>query len=142
MLNKQTIPDKYAIPLLTGFVDFMSGATIFSTLNMNESYRQIEVAEEDRRKTAILIPFGSYSFKKIPMGLTTAGNAFQRFMNEILRELDFVYVYIDDILIFSKSCEEHLARLAQVFARLNHYELILNKNKCEFCFPKFKLLEH
>ena len=87
MLNRQTIPDKYAIPLLTDFVDFMTGSTIFSSLDLNKSYHQIEVVEEDLHKTAILTPLGSFAFKKMPMGLTSAGNTFQRFMNEVTRGL-------------------------------------------------------
>ena len=78
----------------------------------------------------------------MPVGLTSTGNVFQQFMNKVLGGVDFVYVYIDDILIFSKSLEEHSAHLAQVFARLNHYGLILNKDKCAFCLPKIEFSGH
>ena len=133
MLNRQTIPDKYAIPLLTDFVDLMTGSTIFSSLDLNNSYHQIEVAEEDVLKTAILTPLGSFAFKKMPMGLTSAGNKFQRFMNEVTRGLTFVYVYIDDNLVFSKNEKEHFTHLALVFERLRQYGIILNKDKCILC---------
>ena len=103
MLNRQTIPHKYAIPLLTDFVDLMVRSTILSSLDVCKSYHQIEVAEEDVHKTSILIPLGSFTFKKMLMGLTSAGNTFQRFMNEVTRGLGFVYVYIDDILVFLKK---------------------------------------
>jgi len=142
LLNRQTIPDKYAIPLLTDFVDLMSGSKCFSSLDLYKSYHQIEVANEDIHKTAILTPFGSFAFKKMPMGLTSAGNTFQRFMNEVLRGLDFVYVYIDDILIFSKNHKEHLNHLTKVFERLSYYGLILNERKCVFCSPKIEFLGH
>ena len=82
MLNIQAIPYKYAIPLHTDFVDFMSGATFFSSLDWYKSSHQIEVAKENRHETAILTPFGSYAFKKMPMGLTLSGNTFQHLMNK------------------------------------------------------------
>ena len=111
MLNRQTIPDKYAIPQLTDFVDLMAGSTIFSSLDLFKSYHQIEVAEEDVHKTATLTPQRSFAFKKkMPMGLTSAGNTFQRFMNEVTYGLTFVYVYIDDILVFSKNEKEHFTQ--------------------------------
>ena len=118
MLNRQTIQDKYAIPLLTNFVDLMAGSTIFSSLNLYKSYHQIEVAEEDEHKTKNLTPLGSFAFKKMPVGLTSAGNTFQRFMNEVTRNLTFVDVYIDDILVFSKKEKEHFTHLAFMFERL------------------------
>ena len=132
MLNRQTIPDKYTIPLLTDFVDLMAGSTIFSSLDLYKSYHQ----------TAILTPLGSFAFKKMPMGLTSAGNTFQRFMNEVTRGLTFVYVYIDDILVFSKNETEYFTQLALLFERLRLDGIILNKDKCVFCSPKIEFLGH
>ena len=142
MLNRQAIPDKYATTLLTDFVDLMAGLTVFSSLDLYKSYHQIEVAEEDVHKTAILTPLGSFAFKKMPMGLTLAGNTFQRFMNEVTRGLTFVYVYIDDILVFSKNKKEHFTHLALLFERLRQYGIILNKDKCVFCSSKIEFLGH
>ena len=121
MLNRQTIPDKYAILPLTDFVDLMAGSTIFSSLDLYKSYHLIEVAKEDVHKTAILTSLGSFAFKKMPMGLTSAGNTFQRFMNEVTRGLTFVYVYIDDILVFSKNEKERFTHLALLFETVWHY---------------------
>ena len=111
LLNKQTVPDRYALPLLTNFVDFMSGSKHFSSLDLYKSYHQIEIAEQDIPKTAMVTPLGSFCFRKMPMGLCNAGASFQRFVNEVLGGLTFVFVYIDDVLIFSKSREEHRGTL-------------------------------
>ena len=97
----------------------MSGATCFSSLGVYKPYLRIEVAEEDRLKTAILTFFDCSAFRNMPMGLTSAENTLQQLMNKVFRGLDFVYAQTNNILIFSKSREEHLAHLAQIFARLN-----------------------
>ena len=116
LLSKQIIPDKFAIPFLKYFLGFMFGATFFSSLNMYKSYHQIEVAEKDRQTTALLASFGSYAFKKMPIGLTSAGNTLQRFMNEVLRVLDFVYVYTDDILFFRRVVKNILRALLRILS--------------------------
>ena len=139
-LNKQTVPDRYAIPFLTDFTDFMSGSTVFSSLDLYKSYHQIEIAEEDVEKTTILTPRGSYAFKRVAMGLRNSGAVFQRFMNEVTRGLSFVYVYIDDILVFSHSLEEHFDHLTQLFERLLYYGLVVNEEKCHFCVNEISFL--
>ena len=92
-LNLQTIPDKYAIALLTDFTEQLAGATIFSSLDLFKSYHQIEVEEEDVHETAIITPLGNFVFKRLPMGLRSAGNTFQKFMDEVFRNQSNVYVY-------------------------------------------------
>ena len=87
LLNKQTVPDRYALPLLTDFVYFMSGSKNFSSLDLYKSYHQIEIAEQDIPKTAVATPLGSYCFRKMSMGLCNAGASFQHFVNEVLRGL-------------------------------------------------------
>ena len=140
LLNKQTTPDRYPIPFLTDFTDNMSGCCIFSSLDLYKSYHQIEVAENDVKKTAILTPLGSFAFKRASMGLKNSGAAMQRLMDEVTRGLDFAYVYIDDILVFSKSKEEHLVHLTKLFERLQHFGLVLNKDKCVFMVDEIAFL--
>ena len=142
LLNKQTVPDRYALPLLTDFVDFMSGTKHFSSLDLYKSYHQIEIAEQDIPKTAMVTPLGSFCFRKMPMGLCNAGASFQRFVNEVLRGLPFVFVYIDDVLIFSKSREEHMRYLTLDFDRIKYFGLILNKDKCIFDVKEIVFLGH
>ena len=141
-LNLQTISDKYAIPLLTDFTEQLAGATIFSSLDLFNSYHQIEVAEEDVHKTAIITPLGNFVFEHLPMGLRSAGNTFRKFMDEVFRDQSNVYVYIDDVLVFSKTPEEHLQHLSEVFNCLDHYGLILNKDKCVFKAKNIEFLGH
>ena len=142
LLNKQTVSDKYAIPLLTDFAFQLHGCKRFSSLDLFKSYHQIEIADEDVPKTAIITPLRSYVFRRLPMGLKSAGNTFQRFMDEAMRGLDFVYIYIDDILIFSKDEDEHLKHLSLVFQRLDHYGFILNQDKCIFNVNEIDFLGH
>ena len=142
MLNQQTQKDTYRIPFLHDFVDRLSGSTVFSKLDMYKSYHQIPVDENDIHKTAILTPLGTYVFKRLAMGLSGAAQTFQRFMDEIFRDLSFVFVYIDDILVFSKRLSEHHEHLTAVFDRLSYYGLIVNRAKCVFGVKNVQFLGH
>ena len=132
LLNKQTVADKYSIPLLTDFIGQVSGCQIFSSIDLFKSYHQIKIATEDIHKTAMITPVGNYAYTRLPMGLRSAGSTFQRFMDEVLRVIPNCFTYIDDILVFSENREEHLKHFSQVFNRLYHYSLILNNEKCIF----------
>ena len=139
LLNKQTVPDRYAVPLLT---DFVSGSKHFLSLDSHKSYHEIEIAEQDIPKTAMVTPLGSYCFCKMPMGLWNAGASFQSLVNEVLSGFPFVFVYIDDVLIFSKTREEHMRHLTLVFDRLKYYGVISNKDKCIFDVDEIVFLGH
>ena len=100
---------------------------------MPVSYHQIEVAEQSISKTAMVTPLGSYCFREMPMGSCNAGTLFQRFVIKVLRGLPFcICVYIDDVLIFSKTRKEYMRHLALVFDRLKYYSLILYNDQCIF----------
>ena len=142
LLNNQTQADRYPLPFLHDFADNLYGATIFSNLDLFKSYHQISIAKEDAAKTAIITPVGAFQFKKMAMGLSCAAQTFQRFLDEVLRGLPFVFCYVDDILIFSKDMEEHKNHLRAVFQRLNHFGLILNADKCEFGLSEIRFLGH
>ena len=141
-LNQVTVKDSYSIPFFHDFTENISGSTIFSSIDLFKSYHQIHIHPEHIVKTAICTPAGNWEFLKMSMGLTNAGQTFQRFMNSLFQDLSFVFVYIDDILIFSSSIEEHRAHLRQVFERLQRNGLIINAAKCLFGQNRLRFLGH
>ena len=102
-LNTATVPDRYPLPNIADFTSRVSGSTIFSKLDLQKGYYQVPVEEEDIQKTAIITPFGMFEFLVMPFGLRNAGNTFQRLMDQILGDLPYCFVYVDDILVFSKN---------------------------------------
>ena len=113
-LNNITVPDRYQLPNLRDFANRLHGCTIFSKVDLLKGYHQIPVAPEDIKKTAIITPWGLFEFLRLPMGLTNAAQAFQRLMDEATKDLEFAFVYLDDILIASRSETEHKKHLHTV----------------------------
>ena len=91
----------------------MYGSQIFSTVDLNSVFHHVPVAPEDIHKTTIKTPVGAYAFTRTPFGLSTSAQVFQQLIDTAIRELDFMYGYVDDLLIFSKSENEHLEHLTQ-----------------------------
>ena len=144
LINKITRKDSFPMPLVSDTLDALSGTQYFTTLDLKSGYWQIELDPSAREKTAFATHNGLYEFLVMPFGLTNSGASFQRLMGHILRGLEyrFALIYIDDIIIFSKSIEEHLTHLEEVFRRLKAANVKLNPKKCCFAKQKVEYLGH
>jgi hypothetical protein len=144
MLNKATIKNKYALPLPEELFDQVRGAKVFSSLDLRQGYHQIRVKEQDVHKTAFHTRYGHYEFCVLPFGLTNAPAVFMRLMNDIMRPLldKCVVVFLDDILVYSHSHEEHQQHLRRVLEILREHKLYAKLSKCEFGKSSVTFLGH
>eukprot|EP00731_Ephydatia_muelleri_P018873 Em0011g913a len=141
-LNSLTKKDAHPLPRVDDTLDSLSGAQWFSTIDLASGYWQVEVAEEDKKKTAFSTPFGLFQFRTMPFGLCNAPSTFQRLMERVLTGLHWstCLVYIDDIILFSRTVQEHFQNLTEVFQRLKQAGLKLKPRKCHLFRNKVKYL--
>ncbi|XP_059083366.1 uncharacterized protein LOC131880699 [Tigriopus californicus] len=123
-LNAETTPDAYSLPHLHDFTYGMGDSKIFSKLDLVSAYHQVPMKQSDFEKTTITPCFGLYKYVQMPFGLRNAGQTFQRMDNEIFRDMPFVFIYVDDLIIASSSTEEHLRHVKLVLTRLHEHGLI------------------
>ena len=133
-LNKITIRNRYPFPLISIAFDLLEGATIFSKLDIHNAYHLVRIRQVDEWRTAFNTPSGHYEYQVMPFGLTYAPAVFQALINYVLRDMinHFVFVYLDDILIFSKSRHEHCQHVRQVLQRLLKNHLYVNQRSVSF----------
>ncbi len=124
--------------------DKLEGAVVFTIMNMVAGYWQIRVCKEDIPKTAFVIVWGQYEYLRMPFGLYNTLVTFQWLMNHVLHEhlSEFVMIYLDDIVIYSKSMAEHIKHLDWILSQLKWAELKIKVEKCEFAKSEIKLLGH
>ena len=143
-LNSRTIPDQYTTPRIDDALDCLTGSKWFSVLDLRSGYYQIAMAEEDKEKTAFICPIGFFQFERMPQGITGAPATFQRLMEKAVGDMNLlqVLVYLDDLIVFGRSLEEHEERLLRVLDRLEEVGLKLSLDKCQFCQPRVKYVGH
>ena len=130
------------LPRIDDLFGMLDGAAIFSSLDLTSGYHHIELSESSKEKAALVTQFGKFKFNRVPFGLSQAPAYFQHLMFLILRGLKNAFAYMDDILVFSKTEEEHLEHLRQVFERLDGAKLKMKKAKCDFWKQELHYLGH
>ncbi len=144
LLNNNTVKDKFSIPRIDKLITCFGGASVFSKLDLMSGYFQVRIAEDDIEKTAFSTDYGHFEWVVMPFGLTNAPSTFQRMMNRILAPYlnQFVQVYLDDIIIYSKTVEEHYSHIRKILELLRRNKLIAKKKKCSFYFKTLGFLGH
>ena len=143
-LNRATIKNKYPLPRIDDLLDQLQGAVVFSKIDLRSGYHQLRIRSEDIPKTAFRTRYGHFEFVVMPFGLTNAPAVFMEMMNKVFMEyLDrFVVVFIDDILIYSRSREEHEEHLRIALGVLRQHQLYAKFSKCSFWIREVAFLGH
>lgn len=141
-LNDITIKNRYPLPLISSAFELLQGAKVFTKLDLRNAYHLVRIREGDEWKTAFNTPSGHYEYLVMPFGLTNAPAVFQALVNDVLRDMlnIFMFVYLDDILIFSPDEQSHILHVHQVLQRLLDHQLFVKAEKCEFHVPTVSFL--
>ena len=144
-LNKLTVQNAYPMPRIDRLLDRLRGAKVFSSIDLQAGYHQIRIADSDIPKTAFRCPIGHFEYTVMPFGLTNAPATFQELMNRIFKPLidaDVVTVYLDDILVHSKTADEHMTHCKAVLQTLRAHQLFAKASKCEWNRIEVTFLGH
>ena len=145
-INKNTVPDRYPFPRVDELIDTVGKqkGKFFTSLDLMKGYHQIRVADCDKPKTAFICHRGLLQYRRMPFGLTNAPATFQRLMGKLFgaKEWDFLFVYLDDLLIVSRTLDEHKRHIRKVLHRLEEANLRLKPQKCFFAQTRIEYLGH
>ncbi|GBG90216.1 hypothetical protein CBR_g50395 [Chara braunii] len=143
-LNAQTVKNAGPLPLIDDLLERLGGAKFFSKLDLKSGYHQLEIRQEDRYKTAFKTRYGHFEWLVMPFGLTNAPATFQVTMTTEFRHMlyRFVLIYLDDVLVYSRSLDDHVEHLRTVFERLRQAKYKANHDKCEFARQEMEYLGH
>ena len=141
-LNESVLREVYPLPKVDEVLGKLAGAKVFTKLDANSGFWQIPLAEESRHLTTFITPFGRYCFNKLPFGISSAPELFQKRMGKLVEGLEGAVCLIDDVLVFGDDQEQHDARLEKVLKRVESAGVTLNPDKCEFSKSSIKFLGH
>ena len=143
-INQKVKRDSYPLPRIQESLESLNGAKYFSTLDLTAAYNQVGMEPKDQAKTAFTTPLGLFEYRRMPFGLSNSPATFSRLMGRVFREDIFriLLVYLDDVLVFSKTIDEHLQRLEVALSRLRHHQLKLEPKKCVLFRPEVNFLGH
>lgn len=143
-LNKVTICNKYMLPRIDDLFDQLEGATVFSKIDLRLGYHQLKIKYDDVPKTAFMTRYRHYEFLVMPFGLTNAPAIFMDLMDQVFHPYvdQFVIVFINDILIYSRSKDKHVEHLKITLQTLRHWQLYAKFSKCQFWLDRVAFLGH
>ena len=143
-VNAKVVFDSYPLPTIDQAFDHFSGAVVFSVLDLNSAYFQIPLTPRSRRVTAFCTPFGLFEFNRLPMGISIGSQGLSRVVDEIFADLknEFVFNYLDDLVIYSRSLEEHARHIRVVLDRLQQAGITLNPDKVTIAAKEIQYLGH
>ncbi|XP_011859685.1 PREDICTED: uncharacterized protein LOC105557126 [Vollenhovia emeryi] len=142
-LNKITVRDNFPTPLIDDHLDRLRGKSYFSSLDLRNGFHHVKVADESVKYTSFVTPLGQFEFLRMPFGLTNAPRVFQRYINDIFRDLireNKILIYLDDILIATENVGEHLEILREVFNLARQHKLQFRLDKCSFLYREIVYL--